>query len=601
MPILLSLLLAMGTIAVYASSLRNGFVSLDDRLYVTQNPNVLRGLSWNGILWALQATSVDYWHPLTWIVHMAGVQMFGLHAAGHHLVSLFLHVFNVLLLFHLLRKATSTVWRAAMVAALFALCPLNVESVAWVAETKTVLCTACFLLALWAYGWYARRPGIARYLLVLVLFALGLMAKPMLVTFPLVLLLADYWPLERIGRNQAVAGSQFPQASLLKLIAEKIPLLALSCASALSTILSQRLVGSVVSTTRYPLAWRVKTVIWSYADYLLKALWPAHLAAFYPYQGRTLSAIQVGSAGIMLLAITAIIWHLRQKKYLALGWLWYLITVLPVIGIVQSGSQGMADRYAYIPFLGIFVAAVWLAVDLAHANSGRAWQIALAAVGAFILVAYAAVTIVQVRVWHDSYALFSHAASAVPRNAFAEENLGELLADQGRPDEALAHYEAAAEYMPTSSIVHYNLGAILQSQNHLAEAVGQYELATQYETTAPMLWNEYNNLGGAYAHMNRLDNAIAAFTDAINLDPNAALAYKNRGLVEYSENNFEAASRDFSRVVELAPDAQTYYWLGRMLENEGDLKQAAEDYRAALRLDPDLTDAQSRLKAVALR
>jgi Tfp pilus assembly protein PilF len=596
--LLVGFLLALGTVAAYTSSLRNGFVSLDDRLYVTQNPNVLRGLSWSNFLWALRTTSVDYWHPLTWLVHMADVQMFGLHAAGHHLVSLLLHVFNVVVLFQLLRKATGSLVRSAMAAALFAVFPLNVESVAWVAETKTLLCTAVLLLALWAYGWYVRRPGTARYILVFALFGLGLMAKPMLVTFPVALLLLDYWPLQRTGSRFAATGSHYAgHISWPWLILEKLPLLALSAASALSTIASQRVAGAVVSTAHYPLSWRVKTVVWSYADYILKGLWPAHLAAFYPYEGRTLPILQVLAAGAALLVVSALVWRFRAKKYLLVGWLWYLVALLPVIGIVQSGSQGMADRYAYIPFWGLFLATVWLIAD--SATSLRAARPALAAACACILAAYGGVTVAQVHVWHDSYALFSHAAKVVPRNAFAEENLGELLMDAGRPYDAFSHYEAAAQYMPTSSIVHYNLGAILQSQNRLEDAAREYNLAILYETTAPMLWNEYDNLGGTYARMNRLSNAVTAFSEAIKLDPNAAPAYKNRALVEYSQNDFPAARDDFARAARLAPDAQTYYWLGRMFETEGDNKAAAENYEAALRVAPSgFGDAQARLDAM---
>ncbi|HTZ75743.1 MAG TPA: tetratricopeptide repeat protein [Candidatus Aquilonibacter sp.] len=598
--LLLSVLLALGTVVLYARSLGNGFVSLDDRLYVTQNPNVLQGLTWRGFLWAMRTSSVDYWHPLTWLVHMADVQMFGLRPAGHHLVSLLLHVFNIVLLFQLLRKATGRVARSAIVAALFAVFPLNVESVAWVAETKTLLCTALLLLALWAYGAYVRRPGIFRYLAVCALFGLGLMAKPMLVTFPVILLVVDYWPLQRLmGRPSPTERRESWLFAWGKIAAEKIPFFAMACASVYSTIVSQRVVGAVV--TRYPISWRLKTAIWSYADYLFKALWPAHLAAFYPYEGRTLSAARVAAAGILLLAISALAWRFRQKRYLLAGWLWYLITLLPVIGIVQSGSQGMADRYAYIPFWGIFVAAVWLAADLAtavsEAHAKPDVRPLLAGGCAAILVALSVVTFAQIRVWHDSYALYSHAAKVVPHNAFAEENLGEVLMDQGEPQQALVEYEAAARDMPDSSIVHYNLGAVLQSQDRLDDAAREYKNAIIHETAAPMLWNEYDNLGGVFARMNRLDDADAAFSAAIKVEPGDMQAYKNRGLVEYAQGNFPAARADFAQAVRLTPDAQTYYWLGRLAESAGSPNEAAADYQSALRLEPNFDAARKQLEA----
>jgi tetratricopeptide (TPR) repeat protein len=597
MSLLVSLLLALGTVAIYASSMRNGFVSLDDRLYLTQNPTVLGGLSWADFIWAFRTTTVDYWHPLTWLLHMADVQMFGLRPAGHHLVSLLLHVVNVVLLFHVLHKATGSLARSAVVAALFAACPLNVESVAWVAETKTLLCTAFFLLALWAYGWYARRPGAARYLSVLALFVLGLMAKPMLVTFPAALLLLDYWPLDRTRPlADATPASGAARASWLRLILEKIPMLALSLASALSTIVSQRAAGAVINTARYPVSWRVKNVIWSYADYLFKAIWPFHLAAFYPYEGHTLSLAKVIAAAALLLLISALVWRFRQRKYLAAGWLWYLLNMLPVIGIVQAGSQGMADRYAYVTFWGLFAAVVWLVTDLAKDNALP--RQAVAASAACVLLAYSALAFAQVRTWHDSFSLFAHAAAVVPQNAFAEENLGELFVDAGRPQDALPHYEAAAQYMPSAAVVHYNLGAILQGENRLAEAAREYNLAILYETGAPMLWTEYDNLGGTYARMNRVPDAIVAFSQAIKLDPNLPLAYKNRGLAEYAEGDDHAALHDFARSAALAPDAQTYYWMAGISETQGDAGSAEDDYEAALRIDPGFSNAQSRLNAL---
>jgi tetratricopeptide (TPR) repeat protein len=592
--VLVSFLLALGTIVVYVSSLRNGFVNLDDPLYILNNPAVRGGISKGGTLWALRTSAVDYWHPLTWLLHMATVQMFGLWPAGHHLVSLALHLLNVVLLFLLLRKATGALLRSAVAAATFAVFPLNVESVAWVAETKTLLCTCFLLLALWAYGCYARRPGVARYLLVLAMFALGLMAKPMLVTFPVALLLVDIWPLNRIDwprtQRQTAGGS-----SLVKLVAEKIPLLALSVCSALSTIWSQRVAGAVVN--HYAASWRAKQVIWSYAAYIFKGLWPAHLAAYYPYQGSYLSLIQVTAAAAFLIAVSALVWHFRQKKYLIAGWLWYLITMLPVIGIIQAGGQGMADRYAYIPFWGLFAATVWLTADLA--KSLAAPRFVLATIAACTLAAYSFVTFAQVQVWHDSYALFLHATQVVPRNAFAEESLGELLMEQGRSQDALSHYQSAAEYMPGASIIHYNLATIFASRGQLGDAVRQYQVAIQAETTAPMLWTEYDNLGGVYVRMNRTDDALAAYSAAIRTEPDNAMAYKNRALVEYSSKNYAAARDDLSRAVELTPDPQTYYWLGRMFEDQGDTKQARENYQAAVRFDAHLADAQKRIDALS--
>lgn len=584
------LLLALATVAAYASTLRNGFVTLDDQLYVTQNPAVLRGLSWSGFVWAFRTTSVDYWHPVTWLIHMAAVQLFGLSAAGHHLISLLIHIFNVILLFQILRRATGSLSRSAIVAALFALFPLNVESVAWVAETKTLLCTAFLLMALWAYGWYAQGPGIRRYMTVAGLFILGLMAKPMLVTFPVALLLIDFWPLQRFGIRDEPAPTSIPVASLTRLALEKAPLLALSYACARSTMNAQRVVGALRT---YPFYWRAKNAIWSYADYLYKAVWPAPLAAFYPYAGRTLPYSRLALAALTLVAISALVWRFRRKKYLVAGWLWFLITLLPVIGIIQAGGQGMADRYAYIPFLGILVAVVWLLSELA--GSLYLSRAVVVAVCGCALAAYGAVTFFQVRVWHDSLVLFTHAATVVPQNAFAEEGLAQLLMDSGRPDEALQHYETAAQYVPTASLVHYNLGAILQGEGHFAEAASEYRLAIEHETSAPMLSTEFDNLGSTYIRMNRLSDALTAFTAAIRENPQSGLAYKNRGLVEFSQNNLPAAHDDFARAVRLAPEAQNYYWLARIMEDQGNVEAAIDNYKAALRMYPGTSDAAARI------
>ncbi len=325
---LISLVLFSGTLILYYPALQNGFVNYDDPAYVTSNPHVQQGLTKRSVAWAFTSTAEANWHPLSWLSHMLDVQMFGLHPAGHHAQSVFWHAVNVVLLFLLLAKSTGFLGRSAVVAALFAVHPLNVESVAWIAERKTVLSTFFLLLALAAYGWYVKGPRARRYLLLVVLFALGLMAKPMVITLPVLLLVVDFWPLQR-----------FPRRPLSKLALEKIPLLSLSAASAVITLYAQRAGGAVGSTDLLPLSMRVKNAVYSYFIYVDKALWPSRLAVFYPHPERSLALWKVLGAAIVLISITAVFWRFRERRYLLIGWLWFLITLIPVIGIVQVGRQ----------------------------------------------------------------------------------------------------------------------------------------------------------------------------------------------------------------------------------------------------------------------
>jgi protein O-mannosyl-transferase len=594
--LLAALLLVLATLALYQRSLHNGFVNYDDPTYVTSNPHVLQGLSWSNIAWAFRSNVAGHWHPLTVISHMADVQLFGTNPAGHHLSSLFLHALNVALLFFLLRQATGYVARSAVVAGLFAACPLNVEAVAWISGRKAVLCTTFLLLALFAYGRYVRRPSVGRYMTLMLLFALGLMAEAMLITLPVVLLLADYWPLRRFE-----SGPDAPEAAfghdLLKLVTEKIPLFLIAVASAVTTLYAARRGGAVTPLSLFPLRLRIENAIYSYLVYVWKGVWPAHLAAIYPHPGRSLAIWKAVAAGIALLAITAIVFRYREKRYLLAGWLWFLVTMVPVIGIAQAGLQGMADRYAYIPFLGLFVMAVWFVADAAAAI--KLPQAATAGVALLVLCGYAWVSYVQIGYWRNSYTLFSHATQVTTGNAVAENNLGLALGNEmGRPDLALPHYEAAVRFMPQWCTAHYDLAVVLQGQHRFDEAAREYQLALAYETDPDEAWRAHNNLGAVFVQLNRLPDAISEFTAALRVNPGDGMSLMNRGLVEYSQGKLDAAREDFSQAVQHAPTPQSYFWLGRVQEDQGSMQAAADAYQAALRMAPDLSDAQSRLDAV---
>ena len=350
---LVSLLLVAVTLLVYAPLKENKFINYDDPGYVTSNVRVQRGLNTKNLVWAFKTTLLANWHPLTWIFYQLDCQLFGLNPAGHHLTSLLLHVFNVVVLFLLLHRGTGALWRSALVAALFALHPLNVESVAWVAELKNVLSTLFWLLTLWAYGWYTLNPNWKRYLAVVVWFALGLMSKPMLVTLPFVLLLLDYWPLQRmrLGLSQ---NTNTQSKGVVPLVLEKIPLMLLSVASSVITVLAQRSGGALVSASLVPLRARISNALFAYADYIVKMFWPQNLAVFYPMRPYGYPWWQLALAALLIAVITAIVLKARSRRYLLVCWCWYLGTLVPVIGLVQAGRQSMADRYVYIPLIAIF-------------------------------------------------------------------------------------------------------------------------------------------------------------------------------------------------------------------------------------------------------
>jgi tetratricopeptide (TPR) repeat protein len=461
-----------------------------------------------------------------------------------------------------------------------------VESVAWVAERKTVLCTFFLLLALAAYGWYAKKPRVGRYLLVALLFALGLMAKPMVITLPFALLLVDFWPLQR-----------FPRTSLSKLVLEKIPLLALSAASAAITLYAQRAGGAVGLIEALPLAMRVKNAIYSYLIYVEKTVWPSRLAVFYPHPEGSLALWRVIVAAAVLAAITALFWHFRERRYLLAGWLWFLGTLIPVIGIVQVGRQAWADRYAYFPVWGLLVIAVWLLAEAAaRIKLSLAAQVAIASA---VLLGYSVAAHIQMGYWRDSYSLFTHAIQAPDANPVAEGNLGSALIDMQRPELAVPHLERAIQLMPTLAAAHYNLGILLQRQNELDRALQEYQLALKYASDEREAAQTHNNLGVLFKQLGRRDEAITEFTYAIALNPHEQNSLLGRGLIERDEGKLDAALHDFSQAARTAPSPSALYWKGRVLEDKGQLAASAEAYRGALKLSPGFGDTQARLERIA--
>src|SRR5260370_4683163 len=593
--LLLAFLLAIGTVILYAPAMRNGFVNFDDPDYVTRNARVLQGVTWPNLMWAFGTNNpAANWHPLTWISHMIDVQWYVINPAGHHLSNVLLHALHVAMLFLILQRATGrTLWSAGA-AAIFGLHPLNVESVAWIAERKAGLCVFFLLLTLWAYGWYARRPALGRYVWVILFFCMAVMAKIMVIALPAGLLLLDYWPLRRLS-GPAQPGEQRPfLPAFLRVGIEQMPLPLLDVAGACMTIYIHRQEGALGGAM--PLSWRLRNAVYSSLAYLDKAIWPSHLAVFYPHPENSLAWWKVIAAALVLAGVSGIVWRFRERCYLLVGWLWYLVTMFPMIGMVQSGRQGMADRYMYIPVIGLIVAAVWLLGDWA---GGVQWKAGLLAV-VFVLVVspYIHLTRNQIGYWHDSYTLFAHTLQVTKNNGIAENNLGSALVEMGQAPQAALHFEPAVRLIPELASAHYNLARVWQTQNRLEEAPRHYHPPLAASSDALETAQAHNNLGILYMMMNNSAAALTELNAAIALNPDEQNSHIGRGMIELQSWNLDAAIADFARAAAISPSPTACFWLGRALESKGDYRRAASAYEAALQLAPGFADARARLQTL---
>jgi len=508
--VVLALLLLLVTVAVYSPAHRHPFSDLDDAGYVTKNTRVQAGLNWSTVIWAFTTWHAFNWHPLTWLAHALDCQFFGLDPAGHHDVNVFLHAVNVVLLFWVLKQATGFTGRSFMVAALFALHPLNVEVVVWVAELKTLLSTLFFLLALGAYRWYACGPRVSRYLVVASLFGLGLLAKPQVIALPLVLLLWDYWPLRRMfAENDGLPSPHRPPApcparSFSSLVWEKVPLLVLCTASAGLTMLAQGVARP--DNWRYSFLTRLGNALLSYARYVGKAFWPSALAREYPYPWGLIWHWETFAALAFLLAVSGLVFVLRRHRYLVVGWLWFLITLIPMIGLIQVGEQSMADRYAYDSFLGLFIMTCWGVADWAGQHHIPAT--AMAGLGFAALLALTEVTHRQINYWKDPFTLWSHAQQVVKNHWAAEANLGSLLLEQGKEEEAMPHFFRAAAINPNDFVS--NLGIALYDQQHgkLEEAIARYQTAFDHAPDRQNQMKICTNIAVSYRDLGNMPKAL---------------------------------------------------------------------------------------------
>jgi protein O-mannosyl-transferase len=587
------LLLAVVTLALYNPVTKHPFVNYDDDRYVTENPHIRQGLTADTFTWALTSTEQANWHPLTWMSHALDVSLYRLNPVGHHFTSILLHAVNVILLFLLLMWATGRLGPSLFVAMLFALHPMNVESVAWVAERKNVLCTLFFFLALWAYGWYAQKPGWKRYLAVIALFACGLASKPMVITLPFVLLLLDYWPLARVRGVSSEANKT--QAPWSRLVLEKLPLLALSAASAVITMQAQQAGGAIRTASDVPFGTRIATAVWAYAMYLWKMVWPARLAPLYPHPGDSLAAWQVLVALAVLIAVTVGVWRFRARRYLLVGWLWFLGTLVPVIGLVQVGEAAMADRYAYIPLIGIFVMIAFGVADWAAEKKVGFWLVVPASA---VLLALAFTTHRQIGYWQSNEDLWSHTLAVTQNNFVAEDNLGGALTLEGREEEAYPHFEAASRINPRDPLSRGNLGTYFQTHNRMRDAVSQYEAAVQLTSDPALLAQTYANLGAAYRALGEDDAAHKNFDQSLRFNPNQFNAWLGLGLLAQKQGELDEAISDLSRSLEIRPTAEGYLELGRTLGLAGHVAAALNAYQEALKISPNLVEAQQAVDAL---
>jgi Tfp pilus assembly protein PilF len=611
------LLLFLATFALYSQVRHFDFVNFDDPEYIGENNHVRAGLTWNGLVWAFTSYDAANWFPLTWVSHMAAYQLFGLRSGWHHLTNVLFHALATLLLFAALKRMTGALWRSALVAFLFALHPLHVESVAWIAERKDVLCAFFWFLTLWCYARYAQQPGLGRYLLVLLGFGCGLMAKPMIVTLPFVLLLLDLWPLRRANR--------------LAVLWEKLPLLALAAGVSLATYVAQQQGHAVRSFTSLPAGLRIGNALVTYIVYIARMFWPVKLAVFYPYS-HDLPVWHAVAAGVALAGITFLVlrWF-RPHPYLAVGWFWYLGTLVPVIGFVQVGGQSSADRYTYVPMVGLTIMLCWGAADFLKRYPRARTVAAVSAVAACS--ACLVLTWLQLRYWANSGALFEHAVEVTADNHIAHNNLAAYYVSQMRNEDAWGHVIEALRIRPTYAEAHVNLATILRRLGKFDESEREYRVALSLQPDNVEAYSGYGalllvqgrtdeamrefwevvqlrpeyaaghyDLGRMFATLGRMDEAMAQFSETIRLRPDHAEAHHSLGVALVSRGRLNEALAQFDAEARLKPtDASVHNNLGMLLASAGRLDEAIAQFSEALRINPDFDAARRSLATTLAR
>jgi Tfp pilus assembly protein PilF len=589
---LMAMVLVLVTIALYWPAMRCGFINLDDPDCVTENFHVQSGLTWAGVKWAFSDTQQHaYWAPLTWLSHMLVCQFFGLNPWGHHLLNVLLHAANTALIFVVFQQMTRAPWRSLMLAALFGWHPLRVESVAWVTEREDVLSTLFWMLTLLCYAKYveASQVGNSKSKVwqgtAMVMFLFGLMSKAMLVSLPFVLLLLDYWPLER-----------FKPGNWWRLVKEKIPFFVLTAVMSVVTFVAQKQGGAVKTFEYLPFGARVGNSLISYCRYIGKTFWPTDLAVFYPHPGYW-PLEKVALAGIILCGISVLLFVARRRyPYMLVGWLWFVGTLVPVIGLVQVGGQAMADRFTYVPSLGMLILTIWGAYELA-----KGWRfnvIVMPLAGAMAMVICLAMTRQQLGYWKDSETLFRHTAEVTKNNYIAYNNVGAALLDQGQTEEAMGQFQEAIRINPEDAEAHYNLGVALFKKNKTNAATGEFREAIRIK---PDYAEAHNNLGTTLLNQGKTDNAASQFQEATRLKPDYALAHYNLGVALFNQGQTGEAASQFQEAVRLKPDyVEAHINLGTTLLNQGQTNGAISQFQEAVRLKPDDAEAHYNLGVAML-
>ena len=583
------------TFIVYLQVQGFAFINYDDPNYIIENRFVTNGITSEGLAWAFTEFHFSNWHPITWLSHMLDVHLFGLDPGWHHLVNLFFHLANTLLLFYVLRSMTGSLWRSALVAALFAWHPLHVESVAWVSERKDVLSTFFWLFTIHFYCRYVKQPSAWRYLLVFTALALGLMSKPMVVTLPFVLLLLDFWPLSRLGsRSTGSEVGEFSLKHISRLIWEKIPFFVLIAISSVVTFFAQKHGGAVVSMESIDVGARVGNAIHSYGMYIVKMFMPFDLAVLYPHP-KTLSLLKIIALTIILAGISGFVVRLRiTRPYLLVGWFWFLGTMVPVIGLIQVGAQAMADRYTYIPFIGLFIMISWGAGDLLEKfHKGKAWAVGFAFL---ILPAMMAITWTQLGYFKNSVTLFEHALAVTTSNPIAHNNLGKALDDEGDKQGAVENFLMAIQINPEYALAHNNLGKVLDGQGKTQEAIEHLQKALQIR---PNFDVAHNNLGNALDRQGQTQSAIEQYLMALEINPDFPVAHNNAGLAFEKLGNREMAIGHYRQAIEGNPGfASAHHNLGVALFRDGQMEVAIMHLQKAVQIDPDYILARQNLEKV---
>jgi len=545
--VLITLVLLALTLIVYWQVQHHEFVYYDDQDYVMENVHVQKGLTWENLKWAFTATECGFYQPLTWLTYLADFELYRLKAGGYHWTNLLFHLANTVLLFWFLSLMTGSLWRSGFVAALFALHPLHVESVAWIAERKDVVSGFFWILTMGAYLYYTKNPGIGRYLAVLALFTLGLMAKPMAITLPFVLLLLDFWPLRRFGMiNILEKGNKNKE---IRLILEKIPLFVISIVFITVSFVTVQEADALRTLDQFPFFVRVSNAFISYGAYIRKMLLPWDLATPYSHLG-LMQYWLTGLCAVLILLISIIVFkRMKVQPYLPVGWLWYLGTLVPVIGLVQIGAHAMGDRYTYLPLVGLFIMLVWGVSDLIlPLRNGR---YALAFLGSALLVSMMFLSYRQVDYWKDTITLSRHAIAVTEGNYLAHNNLGGALDREGKADEAIRHYREAIRIMPSYADAWYNIGTTMAKQGKSAQAIPFYEKALQYQ---PQFVEAYNNLGTALLNRGKYEESITCFKKSLQIDPKYAEAYNNIGVALAGKEQYAESVKYFQEALRIKPD-----------------------------------------------